>query len=58
MNCSKHRHDGGAYRRYKTMVVASTLREEPSQTRRSRKVKNIVAEETLCALWEFQSVWL
>lgn len=21
MNCSKHRHDGGAYRRYKTMVA-------------------------------------
>ena len=22
MNCSKQRHDGGAYRRYKTMVAA------------------------------------
>lgn len=22
MNCSKRRHDGGAYRRYKTMVAA------------------------------------
>ena len=22
MNTSKHRHDGGAYRRYKTMVAA------------------------------------
>lgn len=22
MNCSKKRHDGGAYRRYKTMIAA------------------------------------
>lgn len=40
MNCSKKRHDGGAYRRYKTMVAAHAKPgKDRSKARRKQRKK-------------------
>ena len=39
MNCSKHRHDGGSYRRYTTMIAAHAKPGKDRSKARRKKPK-------------------
>ena len=49
MKTSKHRHDGGAYRRCKTMITAHAKKgkDRSKARRRQREKKNVPEKENL-----------